>query len=400
MTEFERIKQQDNEFFMSVYAPYDLAFVSGEGCTLTDSEGKKYIDFLGGIAVNALGYGHPIFVNAVSEQAKKLSLISNYFYSEQRGLLAKELVKGTNLKKAFFGNSGAEANECAIKLARKYFFVNGHHKYKIITASDSFHGRTLATVTATGQPKYNLAYVPLPAGLGDYVPYNDVNALEKALQDPSVAAFMIEVIQGEGGICPASQEYVSAARELTRKNGQLLIIDEIQTGGGRTGKFWAFEHYGTEPDIITAAKAIGGGFPISACLATDEVAAAFVPGDHGTTFGASPLACGVSLAVVKEIRYGGLLEAAERRGAYLSEQLQSIGDPRIKNVRGKGLLLGAEIDAALPAKQIVLKMFEEGYILNVCGHNVLRFVPPLIISEEQIDGMIFSLKKVLKTLQV
>ncbi|MDR3216677.1 MAG: aspartate aminotransferase family protein [Clostridiaceae bacterium] len=398
MTEFERIKKQDNEYFMNVYAPYDIAFVSGDGCTLTDSEGKKYVDFLGGIAVNALGYNHPVFVNAITEQSKKLSLISNYFYSEQRGLLAKELIKGTKLKKAFFGNSGAEANECAIKLARKYFFVKGQQKFKIITAADSFHGRTLATVTATGQPKYNLAYVPLPAGLGDYVPYNDIKALETALNDPTVAAFMIEVIQGEGGICPATQEYVTAARKITHKNGQLLIIDEIQTGGGRTGKFWAFEHFGVDPDIITAAKAIGGGFPISACLATDEVAAAFVPGDHGTTFGAAPLACGVSLAVVKEIRYGGLLENAEKRGAYLAEKLTSIGDPRIKTVRGKGLLLGAEIDASLPAKQIVLKMFEEGYVLNVCGHNVLRFVPPLIISEKQIDSMTAALKRVLKTL--
>lgn len=393
---FNEIKKQDDKFFMNTYSPYDIAFVSGNGSTLTDSEGRTYIDFLGGIAVNSLGYNNPIFVNAVSEQAAKLAVCSNYFYSEARGLAAEQLVAGTNLNKVFFGNSGAEANECAIKLARRYFNRKGVNKFKIVSALESFHGRTLATVTATGQPKYNTPFSPLPAGIGIYVPFNDVDALKAALADEEVAALLIEPIQGESGVLPATQEYMDAARALTKANGQLLILDEVQTGAARTGKFWAFEHYGVLPDIVTSAKGIGGGIPVSACMATDEVASAWIAGDHGTTFGACPLACATCLAVVTELRKPEFIADVAAKGEYLKAQLKTIKNAAIKDVRGLGLMVGMELSDALSAKAIVKEMLTRGFVLNVCGHNVLRFVPPLVITGAEIDKMIVALKEVLE----
>lgn len=398
MTEFEKIKARDKKYFMNTYSPADIAFVSGEGCYLTDSEGKRYLDFLGGIAVNALGYDNPIFTEAITEQAHKVAVVSNYFYSEPRGLMAEQLLKGTKLGKVFFGNSGAEANECAIKLARKYFYVRGEHRYKIVSALHSFHGRTLATVTATGQEQYNKPFSPLPVGIGVYVPFNDVAALEKALDDPEVAAFMVEPIQGESGVVPATAEYMKAARELTAKHGELLILDEVQSGAGRTGTFWAFERYGIEPDIVTAAKGIGSGVPISACMATDEVADAFKPGDHGTTFGANPLCCAVGYAVCKKIREPGFLEAVNKKGEHLKSALKTIKSPYIKDVRGVGLFVGMEMENEEIAVKIYKTMLERGFVLNVAGHKVMRFVPPLIITEEQIDAMVSELKQVVESI--
>lgn len=393
MTNFEKIKQQDDAYFMNTYSPHDIAIASGNGCVVTDSEGNEYVDFLAGIAVNALGYNNPVFINALTEQAKKMTVCSNYFYSEARGLAAEQLVAGTGLGKVFFGNSGAEANECAFKLARRYMKDNGSGRYKIVSALHSFHGRTLAAVSATGQTKYNAPFGPLPAGIGDfYIPFNDVAALEKALEDDKVAAILLETVQGEGGILPASEEYMKAARELTKKHGVLLILDEVQCGAGRTGTFWAFEQYGICPDIIAAAKGIGGGFPIAACIATDEVASAFHKGDHGTTFGANPLACAVCYAVCKEIRKPGFLQSVQDKGAYLVNALSTIKHPAVKAVRGKGLMVGMELDESVSAKEIVEGMFKKGFILNVCGHNVLRFVPPLVIEKEQIDAMVTALK--------
>ncbi|MFA5450344.1 MAG: aspartate aminotransferase family protein [Clostridia bacterium] len=396
MTNFKRIKEQDDKYFLNTYAPFDIAFVSGEGSTLTDSEGKTYTDFLSGIAVNCLGYNNPIFTNAIAEQAKKLTVISNYFYSEERGVLAKLLVEGTNLNKVFFGSSGAEVVECALKLARKYFYNKGEKKFKIVSTLESFHGRTLGAVTLTGQPKYNLPFAPLPEGLGIYVPFNDIDALEKALSDPEVCAFLVEPVQGEGGVRPATKEYLRAARDITRKNGQLLILDEVQTGGGRTGKFWACEYFDVEPDILTAAKGIGGGFPIGACLATDEVAKAFYPGDHGTTFGASPLAMAVSAAVVKEIKKPNFMENVLRLGEHLKTGIKNINSPYVKEVLGKGLMIGADLDPAIQAKDVVQEMLEKGFVLNACGKNILRFIPPLIITEQEIDNMLLALAPILR----
>lgn len=393
MSRFDEIKARDNKFFMNTYLPLDICFEKGEGCYLTDTEGNVYLDFLGGIAVNALGYNHPVFTNALIEQAQKVAVISNYFYNEKRGLMAEQLVKGTTLGKVFFGNSGAEANECAIKLARKYYKVKGENRYKIVSALQSFHGRTLATVTATGQEKYNKPFAPLPEGIGTYIPYNDEEALRNALEDSEVAALLLEPIQGEGGIIPATESYMKLARELTKEKGVLLILDEVQTGAGRTGKFWAYEHYGIEPDVITCAKGIGGGIPVSACLATEEVAKAFVPGDHGTTFGAQPLATAVGYAVCKKIREDGFMDDVAKKGNYLITELKKIEDARIKDVRGLGLIVGMEMESAEVAKDIYNRMFKKGFILNVCGGKVLRFVPPLIITIDQIATMLKALKE-------
>lgn len=396
MSKFDQIKARDKKYFMNTYAPYDVAFERGEGCYLYDTEGNKYLDFLGGIAVNALGYNHPVFVDALTEQAKKVSIISNYFYNENRGLMAEQLVKDTHLSKVFFGNSGAEANECAIKLARKYFKVKGENRFKIVTALKSFHGRTLATVTATGQEKYNKAYAPLPEGIGIYIPYNDEEALKNALEDNEVAAIMLEPIQGESGIIEGTESYIKLADKLTKEKGVLLILDEVQTGAGRTGKFWAFEHYGVTPDIVTCAKGIGGGVPVAACMATENVANAFMPGDHGTTFGAQPLVTGVGYAVCKKIREDGFLDEVAFKGNYLKDGLKKIVDKRILEVRGKGLMVGVEMESPEVAKDIYNRMFKKGFILNVAGGKVLRFVPPLIITIEQIDSMLVALQETLQ----
>ena len=398
MSDFQTIKARDKKYFMNTYSPVDIAFEKGKGCYLTDSEGKTYLDFLAGIAVNCLGYDHPVFTNALTEQAHKVAVVSNYFYSEARGLMAEVLMRGTHLNKAFFGNSGAEANECAIKLARKYFYQRGENKYKIVSALHSFHGRTLATVTATGQEQYNKPFSPLPGGIGIYVPFNDISALEKALSDPEVAAFMVEPIQCEGGIIPATKEYLKAARELTEKYGELLIFDEVQSGAGRTGTFWAFEGYGVKPDIVTAAKGIGAGIPVSACMATDEVASAYKPGDHGTTFGANLLSCAVGYAVCKKIREPGFMDAVREKGEYLKAALATIKSPYIKDIRGVGLFVGMEMESEEIANKIYKAMLDAGFVLNVAGHKVMRFVPPLIITKEQIDTMITELKKVVESL--
>jgi len=396
MNKLEMIKEKDNKYFMNTYSPYDVAFERGEGSCLYDTEGKKYIDFLAGIAVNALGYNNPLINRAIKKQINNVILISNYFYSEQRGLLAEQLIKGTHFGKAFFSNSGAEANECAIKLVRKYMKVNGMpEKFRIITALNSFHGRTLATVTATGQKKYNEPFAPLPEGFS-YVPFNDIDALKEALSGKDVAAFMIECIQGEGGVLPATQEYLKAAREITKKNKQLLIFDEIQTGAGRTGTFYGYKHYNIKPDIITLAKAIGGGLPISATLATDKAASAFNKGDHGTTYGANPLTCAVAYAVVKKLKSKAMLDYVNEVGGYFKNKLEELKSYSfIKEVRGLGLMLGVVLDERVKTKEIVIKMLEKGFILNTCGNNVLRFVPPLIIKKEEIDEMLISLKTVL-----
>ncbi len=395
MSKFEKIKALDKQYIMNTYVPMDVVFERGEGCYLYDLDGKRYLDFLGGIAVNVLGYGHPVFVNALTEQANKVAIVSNYFYNETRSLMARELLKGTNLGKAFFANSGAEANECAIKLARKYFKVKGENRYKIVTAVQSFHGRTIATVTATGQPKYNKDFAPLVGGIGIYIPYNDEQALRDALEDEEVAAVMMEPIQGEGGIIPATESYLKLADSLTKEKGALLILDEVQTGSGRTGKFWAHEHYGVKPDIVTSAKGIGGGVPVAVCLATDEVASCFKPGDHGTTFGGSPLVTSVGYAVCSKLREDGFLDDVAKKGEHLMVSLRAIDDGRILDVRGKGLIVGMEMESAEVAKELYNRMFAKGYILNVCGGKIVRFVPPLIVTIEQIDEMLTTLKETL-----
>ncbi|MDR3186506.1 MAG: aspartate aminotransferase family protein [Christensenellaceae bacterium] len=398
MNDFEQIKHRDKQFVMNTYSPYDIAFIHGEGSTLTDSTGKKYTDFLGAIAVNSLGYNSSIFTDALIEQTHKVVSISNIFYNPYRGLLAEKLIEGTSLDKVFFGNSGAEANECALKLARKYFHLRGENKYKFVSAIDSFHGRTIATVALTGQSKYNAPYIQLTNGFGNYVPFNDIDALDKALSDANVCALVIEPILGESGVIPATKEYILACREITRKNGQLLILDEVQTGAGRTGKFWAHQHFNIEADIVTTAKGIGGGVPIGACLASSDVSSAFSPGDHGTTFGSSPLVCATSYAVVSKIKELGFMSNVSEVGRYLVNSLESIKSSAFKEIRGLGLMVGVELDASITAKNVVKSMLTKGYILNACGNNALRFLPPLIISKAEIDSMTCALKSVMSSL--
>jgi predicted acetylornithine/succinylornithine family transaminase len=392
---FNEIKTRDNQFVMQTYAPFDISFVSGKGSVLTDTEGKQYIDFLAGIAVNSLGYSHPAMVNAIKEHADKYFLSSNYFYNEARGKLAKLLTDG-NEKRVFFSSSGAEANECAIKLTRKYFYERGGKRFKFITADNSFHGRTLAAISATGQPKYNLPFAPLPYGFGTYVPFNDINALEQALADPEVGALMMEPIQGEGGVLPATQQYLTACREITKRNGQLLILDEVQTGAARTGKFFAYEHYNIQPDIVCAAKGIGGGLPIGACIANNDVAEAFKVGDHGSTFGGSAFICHVAHAVVNELKQPAFLTSVIENGTYLQNRLNEIKLPMVESVKGMGLMLGMKLSENTSAKNIVNAMLQKGFILNACGGNTLRFVPPLIITKNEIDLMITALRATLQ----
>ncbi|MCL2375135.1 MAG: aspartate aminotransferase family protein [Firmicutes bacterium] len=392
---FQKIKNLDNQHHMSLYARKPVCFTHGERTKLYDTTGKEYTDFLSGIAVNCLGYNFPPLVSAITRQAKKLMHISNLFYSEPQAKLAKELVESTEFEKVAFCNSGAEANEMAIKLARKYFYDKNEKKHKIVCALDSFHGRTLATVTATGQDKYKKPFVPLPEGFL-HVPYNDLGALKKLLaEDNEIAAVMLECIQGESGIKPATHEYLIGTYALCKQKGILMILDEVQTGMGRTSKMFAFEHYGISPDIITLAKGLGAGFPIGACLARAEVASTFSPGDHGTTFGGNPLACTAALVVLDELKNKGRMEKVERRGLYLGERLAKFKKYNfVKDIRGLGLLWAIELDEKLKNSEVAGKMMnDKGYIIGTAGNNTLRFAPPYRITKVEIDAMVKALEE-------
>lgn len=385
----------DKQYILPTYAPYPIVFVKGDGCKLYDMEGKEYLDFLAGIAVCSLGHNNKKLNDAIIGQIKKIMVVSNYFYSVTRGPLAEQLVKGTHFSKVFFGNSGAEANETAFKCAKKYFNLKGEGKFKIVTCLDSFHGRTIATVSATGQEKYNKPFAPMVDWF-EYVPFNDCEALKKALSDPTVGAFFVECIQGEGGVIPATKEYLELARKLTKKNGQLLIVDEVQTGIMRTGKMYAYQNYGIKPDIITLAKGLGGGFPISACVMTEEVASAMKAGDHGTTFGSNPLACNVGLAVVKELKKPKMVKHINEVGVYLRQELDKLSDnDKVVEVRGIGLMQGIQLIPSVPAKKVVERLLEKGVVITGAGNNTLRFVPPLIVEKEDIDKLIAVLNEVL-----
>ncbi|HPZ43960.1 MAG TPA: acetylornithine transaminase [Bacillota bacterium] len=371
-----------------------LAPVKGEGARLWDADGREYLDFVSGIAVNSLGHCHPAVVDAICRQAAKLIHCSNLYYIEQQARLAKLLVENSALDKVFFCNSGAEANEAAIKLARKYAKLKwGAEKFEIITALHSFHGRTLAAVTATGQPKYQKGFEPLPPGF-KYVPYNDLDALEEAI-GPATCAVLLEPVQGEGGVNVASRHYLEGVQMLCREHGALLIFDEVQTGLGRTGRFLAYQHFGVEPDILTLAKALGGGFPIGAMLAKEDIAAAFQPGDHASTFGGNPLACAAALAAMEEMLLGGVVENAATTGAYMYEKLKVLGEkyPFVKEIRGLGLLLGMEL--TIEGKEIVNGCLERGLLINCVNNNVLRFIPPLTITRDDIDRALAILDQVM-----
>lgn len=398
------MKQTDQEIFATdkasyvpVFNRYKIVLDHGEGVYVWDNNGKKYIDFLGGIAVNVLGHAYKPLVDAVAEQAGKLIHCSNLYYTQAQADAAAKLVKLSGLGKAFFGNSGAEANEGAIKIARKYAHAIDPEKSQIITAWNSFHGRTLATLTATGQPHYQEGVGPLPAGF-DYVHYNDIEELELLMSDKT-AAVMLETIQGEGGVYTPENDYLKKVRALCDKHHALLIFDEIQAGIGRSGKFFAYEKYGVKPDIVTLAKGLAGGVPIGAFIVTDEVAAAFKPGDHGTTFGGNPLACAAANVVLDTVPQAEFLHNVETVGSYFKDKLAVLKDKYptlIKEVRGTGLILGAELTSAEHGRDIVNDCLEKGAIINCTVGKVLRFIPPLIITQEQVDEVVAVLDAALR----
>lgn len=383
----------DKEYFMPVFGRYPVVLSHGEGPYVYDVQGKKYLDFLAGIAVNIVGHAHPRLVEAVAAQAARLIHCSNLYYTVEQAELITTLAKLSGLDKVFIANSGAEANEGAIKLARKYGKTLGADRVGIVTAADGFHGRTLATLTATAQPKYQHGYEPLPAGFG-YVPYNDLAALKDAVSDRTCAV-MLEPIQGEGGINIPADSYLQGAREICDQAGALLIFDEIQTGMARTGKMFAWQHAGVKPDIMTLAKGLAGGVPIGAFLATDKVAAAFSSGDHGSTFGGNPLACAAANAVLAIIADEKLAENAGLTGEYMLQQLNRLKlkyPVLIDEVRGQGLMTGVKLTG--PGKDIVAACMEQGTLINCTAGNILRFVPPLNISKDHVDELTAILDKV------
>ena len=378
---------KSDKYIMKTYGRYPIVPVRGEGCRLWDADGKEYLDFLGGVAVNNLGHCHPKVVAALQKQAAELIHCSNYYQIPQQIELAELLCNNSFADKAFFCNSGAEANEAAIKLARKYSRDTfGPERYEIITAADSFHGRTMATVSATGQEKVQRFFDPLLHGF-KHVPFNDVAALEAAVTS-TTCAVMLEPIQGEGGVNMPSPGYFQAVREICDRYGLLLIFDEVQVGMGRTGKLFAYEHFDVTPDIMTLAKALAGGAPIGTMLAKDKFAVAFVPGTHGSTFGGNPLVCAAAIATVRTILEDGLLNRCEEIGEYLVSELEALQHKyhTVKEVRGIGLMIGMALH--IPASDIVKMGHERGVLLNVTHDTVLRFVPPLIVTKQEIDAMI------------
>jgi acetylornithine/N-succinyldiaminopimelate aminotransferase len=373
----------DAEHVMQTYGRLPVSFVRGEGSLLFDSAGNRYLDFLSGLAVTSLGHAHPEIATAISDQARTLLHTSNLYYNELQPRLAARLdalLGGGG--RVFFANSGAEANECAIKLARRYGQSHGGlERYHVISAYGSFHGRTLTTLAATGQPQKQETFQPLPSGFRQ-VAFEDAGALAAALDD-RVAAVMLETVQGEGGVNPAAPEYLHAVRELCDEREALLIVDEVQTGLGRTGRWFGFEHSGVRPDIVTMAKALGNGVPIGACWARAEVAEAFRPGDHATTFGGQPLAARAALAVLDVMERERIPDRADRAGRRLATALQKV--PGVVAVRGLGLLLAAELAAGMDAKEIAQRCMDAGLIVNAVTGSALRFAPSLLVTDDEID---------------
>ncbi len=377
------------------YRRSPITLVKGDGCRLWDEDGKEYIDFVGGIAVCNLGHSSPLVTNAVYEQSKKLVHVSNLFYTQPQTELAQVLIENSFAARVFFCNSGAEANEAAIKLARRYSREKfGPERHVIITMDNSFHGRTMATLSATGQEKIKKGFAPLLQGFR-YVPFNDLKNLRSAI-DGSVCAVLLEPIQGEGGVVLPDPDYLKGVREICREHAVLLILDEVQVGMGRTGKLFAHQHFGITPDIMTLAKALGNGLPIGAMLATGELADAFGPGSHASTFGGTPLITAGALAVVKSLLNDGWIENAREMGVYFKTGLTTLQGKYsiIRDVRGLGLLLGLEFDRDVAG--IASVCMERGFLINCVQERVLRFVPPLIIGREEINLLINCLDVVFK----
>ena len=383
-----------NKYIMSTYKRFPIVLVRGSGARVWDSNGKEYLDFVAGIAVCSLGHSHPKVVEAIKKQVEILTHVSNLYHIEPQILYARQLMENSFAHKAFFCNSGAEANEAAIKLARKYAYENtGKGKYELITMKDSFHGRTMATVTATGQTKFQVGFAPLLEGF-KYVPFDNISALSDAITDKTCGV-MLEPIQGEGGVKIPDDKYLSEVRRICDEKGILMILDEIQVGMGRTGTLFAYEHYKVKPDIVTLAKAVGNGFPIGVMMATDRVASAFQPGSHASTFGGNPLAMAAALATLETIMNDGILENVRKVGAYFIKRLHEMKNKSsiIKDIRGRGLIIGIEI--SIEGSQIVNACMDRGLLINCVGGNVLRFVPPLTITEKDVNAAVAILGEVI-----
>lgn len=389
----EIIKKADR-VIAKTYKRFPIVIAKGKGCTLWDTQGKKYTDFVAGIAVCNLGHAHPGVSKALSMQADTLFHVSNLYYTIPQVDLAYWLAENSFADRVFFCNSGAEANEAAIKLARKYFKEKGENgRYRIISMEHSFHGRTMATLSATGQDKIKQGFEPVLEGF-DHVPFNDISTLRSKI-DLSTCAVLIEPIQGEGGVCCPDPDYLKAVRQACDETGILLIFDEIQTGMGRTGKLFAYEHFGIAPDIMTLAKALANGLPIGAMLAREEVADAFGPGSHASTFGGTPVVTAASLEVVRVLSEENVIDHCKKIGAYFKERLSWLKDRHelIEDIRGMGLLLGMKLK--IEGDQIVASCMEKGFLINCIQGNILRFIPPLIIEKQEIDALVACLDEVL-----
>ncbi len=384
------------KYHMNTYGRQPLVLIKGRGMKVTDSDGREYYDFVGGVAVNNLGHCHPRVVVALQKQAQRLMHVSNHYHNEPQIKLAKILTKHSFADKAFFCNSGTEAVEAAIKLVRRYSReVLKQDRYEIITMHGSFHGRTYGSVSATSQEKFHAGFEPILPGFR-YVPFNDVTGVEQAVNEKTCAV-LVEPIQGEGGVRVPSDWYLRSLRDICRKKNILLILDEVQTGMGRTGKLFAYEHEGVPPDVMCLAKGLGAGMPIGALLATDKVAQAFVPGTHGSTFGGNPLACAAAIASLETVLEDNLLvQSVDRLGRYFLDGLKELKEryPFIRDVRGRGLLLGMELD--FPGKEIVTACLKEGFLINCTVETVLRFMPAFIVTETEIDLLLGALDAIFK----
>ncbi|MCL1883486.1 MAG: aspartate aminotransferase family protein [Defluviitaleaceae bacterium] len=394
MKSFDEILKLHSENILPTYGRYPVAFAKGEGCKLWDTEGKEYIDFASGIGVNSVGHSHPKWVEAVCSQAGMLAHVSNLFHTEPSAVLARKLCEISGMKGVFFSNSGAESVEGVIKTARKYSGDKyGPGRHTIITLENSFHGRTMAALTATGQPeKFHKHFHPFVQGFR-YVPANDFAALEAEAKAKDVCALLIEFVQGEGGIMPLDAEYVKKAAEFCKKNDWLLIADEVQTGIGRTGEWFAFQNYGVKPDILAFAKGIAGGLPLGGFLVGEKTRATLGAGDHGTTYGGNPICCSAALAVLEILETA--LPLVKEKGAYIREKITKMNLPYVKEIRGAGLMLGIKLEGTAHT-DAVKKLLDAGLVALVAGADILRFLPPLTISMEEIDAGLHIIEKVFK----
>lgn len=395
---FEELKNKDSQYICNTYGRYPLAIARGEGCSLYDLDGKEYLDLLAGIAVVNLGHGRPELLETITEQYAKLGHVSNLFYQEEGARLAEQLTATSGADKVFFCNSGAEANEAAIKLARRYMrTVAKRDAYEVITLEGSFHGRTMATVAATGQAVFGEHFQPLPSGFHS-VPFGDLDAMREAIGQQT-AGVLVEVIQGEGGVRPLSEEYLKGIEQLCLDNDILFMIDEVQTGMCRTGTFWAHQRYGLAPDVFTTAKPLANGLPMGAMMATEEAARGFEPGSHATTFGAGALTCAVASRVVEIMQQDDLAARAEEVGNYaqgLFRALKVIHPDKIAEVRGRGLMLGIEL--AFPGQDVWKALLDKGFIVNLAKGNVLRLLPPLVVEKKDMKRFADALAGVLASI--